>query len=556
MGSGPNKIPDVSERGVMGNGRPRPGPTPRESVEARAQRLSQAQQPRGNDRAPGPAASRPERRPSLARMRRESALRAPQPRPTPGPGPRRAPRAPVHAATEPAPKTIDLDVRVDYLSEQGSPAEQRRAAMSFAAIFLAVIAIGVVASVFQTDAEAASAPDVEVLGAIELPTTTAPPTTLAPTTTTVAPTTTTTTAAPTTTTTTTTIPLAERELSRIERVFGNIAPKSVTATGTGLFFAQNMMYRHSVTVYDDQGELLRTIDDEVDLAAFGIEGGVVARGAPVEAAATSDGSQVYVSNYAMYGPGFGPEPDDGCNDTGWDNSFLYRVNAENLEIDQVIEVGAVPKFLAVTPDDRFVVVANWCSFDVSIVDTASGVEVSRIDIGRHPRGIAITRDSSTAYITEQGGSRIAVIDLDAVVAPPTTSAIPVGRDWGAGVELEWIEDVGSRPRSLVLSPGDDYLYATLNGAGEVVKIDLSTNEVVATVRTGDAPRSMAISVDGEALYVVNYNSDTMSKVLTDTMEEVQELRTAEKPIGITVDPITSNVWVSNYSGVLEIYEDQ
>ena len=152
---------------------------------------------------------------------------------------------------------------------------------------------------------------------------------------------------------------------------------------------------------------------------------------------------------------------------------------------------------------------------------------------------------------------MAVIDLDEIRPPATYGVIsPAALDWGADVEVDWIEDVGLRPRSLVLSPDDRYLYATLNGGGEVVKVDLSTNEVVSSVETGDAPRSMAISSDGEALYIVNYDSNTMSKVLTETMEEVQELPTAEKPIGITVDPLTSNVWVSAYSGVLEIYEDQ
>ena len=107
----------------------------------------------------------------------------------------------------------------------------------------------------------------------------------------------------------------------------------------------------------------------------------------------------------------------------------------------------------------------------------------------------------------------------------------------------------------MLSPDERFLFATLNRDGEVVKIDLETGNVVAEVRTGDAPRSMAISEDGEALYVVNYDSNTLSKVLTETMEEVQEVVTADLPIGITVDPVTDNVWVSNYSGVLQIYED-
>jgi len=48
----------------------------------------------------------------------------------------------------------------------------------------------------------------------------------------------------------------------------------------------------------------------------------------------------------------------------------------------------------------------------------------------------------------------------------------------------------------------------------------------------------------------------MSKILTDSFEEVQELDVADKPIGITVDPESSNVWVSHYSGVLQIFEDQ
>ncbi|RZV45863.1 MAG: YncE family protein [Acidimicrobiales bacterium] len=319
-----------------------------------------------------------------------------------------------------------------------------------------------------------------------------------------------------------------------------------------------MMYRHTVTVYDQQGTLLSTIHDRVDLAEYGVKDGVAVRGAPVEAAPTSDGRYVYVSNYAMYGPGFGSEPGDSCADSGWDNSFLYRVDTETFEIDQGIEVGAVPKFLAVSPDDRWIVVSNWCSYDISIVDTQEAREVARVDIGRHPRGVAITSDSSIAYVTEMGGSDIAIVSLAAIEPPSQVLGFGgevINAAWRADLEVEWLKGVGRGPRHVILSPDDRVLYATLNGEGRVVKIDLETGEVIAKVRTGNAPRSMAMSADGEVLYVVNYNSDTMSKVLTDSFEEVQEVRTADKPIGITVDPQNANVWVSNYSGVLQIFED-
>ena len=93
-----------------------------------------------------------------------------------------------------------------------------------------------------------------------------------------------------------------------ETLGGEISPKSVVSSGTGLIFAQNMMYRHSVTVYDAKTlELKKTISDSVSLADFGYEGhpGTV-QGAPVEAAFSPDGKYGYVSNYSMYGAGFGP----------------------------------------------------------------------------------------------------------------------------------------------------------------------------------------------------------------------------------------------------------
>ena len=481
--------------------------------------------------------------------RRRPSLQA-HPGPHRHPGPRR--RQPMHVSAPSVAATAQLEA---------SPNEKRRSGFAYAGFLGSLVLIGLLAWLFNSQASTVTAADTVVfraVGTIESEPSVAGATPgVAPTT--VAPAVTATTST-SSTSTTSTIPLAERELARIESVFGDIAPKSVESVGNGLFFAQNMMYRHTVTVYNEQGSLLKTISDSVDFAEFGRPELGVAQGAPVEAAATSDGRHVYVSNYAMYGPAFGPEPNDQCDNTGWDNSFLYRVDTETLEIDQVIEVGATPKFLAVSPDDRWIVVSNWCSFDASIIDTALGVEVARVDMGRHPRGVAISSDSSTAYVTQMGGTDIAKISLDDVGVATTAGSDQVGSQNSTGgddgdLAVEWLTDIGWGPRTVLLSPDDSTLFVTLNSEGTVVKVDAQTGEVIETVRTGDAPRSMALSSDGEALYVVNYDSNTLSKIVTDSFEEVQELEVAERPIGITIDEASSDVWVSAYSGVLEIYED-
>ena len=361
-----------------------------------------------------------------------------------------------------------------------------------------------------------------------------------PTTTTTTSTTTTTTVAPTTTTTLVPpdgLTAAERVLTHVATIGGGISPKSVVASGDGLFFAQNMMYRHTVTVYDRNFELVATIDDRVTPAEFGHDGfDTELRGAPVEAAFTSDGSYAYVSNYKMYGGGLSTAAGDGCNAGSWPDSFVYRIDTLTLEIDQVIRVGPVPKFLAVTPDDRYLVVSNWCGFDVSIVDLDSGIETARVPVGRHPRGVAISPGSETAYVAVMGSTRIGVIDL-------------------ASGEVGYLEGVGRSPRHLVISPDGKTLYISLNGEGRIAKIDLATGEVVARVATGSAPRSMEISDDGSALYVVNYNSNTMSKVRTGDMIEVSEHPTGPQPIGITYDAATRQVWVANYSGTIQVFAD-
>jgi YVTN family beta-propeller protein len=325
-------------------------------------------------------------------------------------------------------------------------------------------------------------------------------------------------------------------MSLTRTVTGDISPKSVVASGHGLVFAQNMMYRHTVTVYDRNGDLLKTIPDTVNLTDFGIAGHPTpVQGAPVETAFTPDSKYAYVSNYSMYGEGFGPEGDDDCpQQNNYSDSFLYRINTTSLAIDSVVPVGKVPKYVAVTPDDRYVLATNWCSYDLSVVDRTTDREIKRIPMGPYPRGIVVSPDSKTAYVAVMGTHNIARVDL-------------------ATFGVSWIYNVGAGPRHLVLSPDGASLYVTLNGDGQVAKIDPVNGVVQAKVNTGNQPRSMAISTDGQSLYVVNYESSDVSKLAANDLHLLQTVQTGYHPIGITYDRATGAVWVANYGGSIQIF---
>lgn len=324
----------------------------------------------------------------------------------------------------------------------------------------------------------------------------------------------------------------------IHTINGDIAPKSVRSSGDGVISAHNMMYRHTVTVYDAKSfELLHTISDSVSLKEFGFSNSSLKhKGSPVEGTFSPDGKFLYVSNYAMYGKGFNKEGTDTCSPaSGYDKSFVYRINRKNYQIDAVYPVGSVPKVVEVTPDNKYVLVANWCSYTVSIISIETNKLVKTVKIGRYPRGIAISNDSQRAYIAEMGGNRVHIINLQDF----STSFIPIG----------------SNPRAIVLSPDNSKMYVTMNLSGRVASWDLVENRPGKSVRTGNAARSLAISSDSSELYVVNYKSDTMSRVNTSTMRVTQNIKVCDEPIGITYDVPTGNTWVACYKGQIKIYSN-
>ena len=324
----------------------------------------------------------------------------------------------------------------------------------------------------------------------------------------------------------------------IKTINGSISPKSVRSSDDGVVSAHNMMYNHSVTIYDAKTfELIKTVPDSVSLKSFGYsKSSSNFKGAPVEGSYSPDGKYLYVTNYAMYGPGYNKEGHDTCSPaSGFDTSFVYRINRSNYEIDAVYPVGSVPKVVEVTPDNKYVLVTNWCSYTLNVISIEAQKVVKTIKIGRYPRGIAISKDSKKAYVAEMGGNRIHVINLEDF----SVSYIPIG----------------SNPRAIVLSPDNSMLYVTMNLSGRVASWDLVANKPGKSVKTGNAARSLAISSDGSSLFVVNFNSDTISKVRTGDMKVLQTIAACNEPIGITYDVTTNNTWVACYKGQIKIYSN-
>jgi len=335
-----------------------------------------------------------------------------------------------------------------------------------------------------------------------------------------------------------TLVLAQQKfIYKKHEIEGGISPKSIVASGNGMFAAQNMMYRHSITVYDEAGNLLAKISDAVNLKSLGHSEypGSSYLGGPVEACFSHGGNYLWVSNYNMIGTGFDNPGCDACNGKGYDPGFVYKINTKTFQIESAIKVGAVPKYLAISKDESKMIVSNWSSSDISVIDMKTEKEIKKVDVGAHPRGVAISSDSKKAYITVMGSTKIAIVDL-------TTYAVT------------YIAGIGSSPRHVVLSKNDSTLYISLNSSNALVKYDLISGKKQ-TCKTNAGPRTMVLSPDQKYMYVVNYFTNTFSKIRTDSMTVTEVVNTGHHPIGITANWDDAEIWVACYEGKIEIFKD-
>ncbi len=326
-------------------------------------------------------------------------------------------------------------------------------------------------------------------------------------------------------------------LIKVNEIRGSISPKSIVSSGTGVFSAQNMMYKHTITLYNSSGELLATIKDNINLQKYGFNEYTADNylGGPVEACFSHQGKYLWVSNYSMLGKGFDNEGCDACMGSSYDPSFIYKINTQTYQIENVIKVGAVPKYLAINEKTNVLVVSNWTSSDVSIIDLSTEEEVKRINVGKHPRGVAITKNGKTAYVTVMGSTKIAVINLETY-------------------DLSYIYNVGKSPRHLILDANDENLYCSINSEGKLIKINLETNQI-STCQTKAGPRTMVLSDNQKFMYVVNYYSDSFQKIDVESMTVVETVKTGHHPIGITGNWQTSEIWVACYEGKIQIFKD-
>jgi YVTN family beta-propeller protein len=130
---------------------------------------------------------------------------------------------------------------------------------------------------------------------------------------------------------------------------------------------------------------------------------------------------------------------------------------------------------------------------------------TRIPVQGNPNKLKLNAAQTKLFVASNNADALIIIDTteNKVIAQVNTSA-PAGV-LGSGKTVP----KGSNPNSVALSPDEKTAYVTNGGTNDVAVIDLTgkTPVVKGLIPTGWQPNSSSVSPDGSTLYVVNGKSD-------------------------------------------------
>lgn len=208
------------------------------------------------------------------------------------------------------------------------------------------------------------------------------------------------------------------------------------------------------------------------------------------------------------------------------STFIFVVLFASISFSQIIPVGKGPDALFLTPDERYLYVANVEDTFISVIDTRTDKVVQTIDGADYPWGF--TRLGEMNLVAVSGWDKgIDVIDF-------TTHKIVKSK--------RYEQNLGG----ITSTKDGKTLFVVATEVNKVLKIDASTLEILAQYETGGGPDGIGISKDNQKIYVTNTKDGSISIINVNTKTS-KVIKTSGKPELIHSNPDHSLLFISNFN---------
>jgi YVTN family beta-propeller protein len=208
-----------------------------------------------------------------------------------------------------------------------------------------------------------------------------------------------------------------------------------------------------------------------------------------------------------------------------------------------------PAIAALAAETRLYVSAEEGG-EVVVVDPERGEVVTRIPVGKRPRGVKLSKDGKTLYVALSGSPRGGPGVDESKLPPPDRAADGVGVVDLATHKLVRTLPSGQDPESFDLSRDGKTLYVSNEETAEMSVLDLRTGKVTGRAPVGKEPEGVTVRPDGNAVYVTSEEENQVVAVDTRSLHVLAHIATGPRPRAIAFTRDGKTAFVSSENGAL------
>ncbi len=177
-----------------------------------------------------------------------------------------------------------------------------------------------------------------------------------------------------------------------------------------------------------------------------------------------------------------------------------------------IYVGKNPHDIAVSPDNKYVAVANFGDGTVSLIDTTEMQVKKNIYTGEGTHGVVFDRKSKFLFVANSISGTLTVLSLDRFPDEINRKDIIIGK----------------YPEYVGITVDNKYIFTTnLSGSGSVTIISNNglNSKIYKTLKLGIDPHGWAVSPDGKKIIITNLGSSTTYMLSSKDFSVIAEIDT-------------------------------
>ena len=215
-----------------------------------------------------------------------------------------------------------------------------------------------------------------------------------------------------------------------------------------------------------------------------------------------------------------------------------------------LRVGRRPLGVAIDPELNYGLAISRRDHKLSVIDLNTYEVIATIPVGRSPEGIAVGKVNGTfhiALITNCHDDSVSVVDLGTLSLIRTIDVgrrprdVPGGK-WNIHRKHFWMMDEGGSPREVAIDSDLGMALVVNERSRNVSVIDLTTYEVIGSVRVGREPRAISINPETHLAVVTDSRSDSITIINLQNWQTTS-LHVEDHPIDVAVNPLDNSALV-------------